>query len=169
MNNVNRVNAPAFTGAIVIARHAPAESCDSETGWKIDNRGDKALRIATPSLTTSNRTASITADCAVITTHDEAAANGKNVLKCISTVSAHLQHASIESNIWVHFRSFEIEILVKRQLTRSDRKLYGVEPLIAYDRWIINQCGVRRRIGRWRWHAAIGCDPKRRRSQHICC
>ena len=123
MSDAYRVNAPAFTGATVIARHAPAESCGSETARQVNNRSDKALRIATPGLTASNRTAPIGADSTVITTRDEAAANGKNVLECISTVSAHLEYASIEPNVWIHIRSFEIEILMKRQLNLSDRKV----------------------------------------------
>ena len=123
VNNVNRVNAPAFTAASVIAPHAPAESCRSKTGRQDDNRGDKALRIATPRLTPCDRTAPISGDCSVITARGETAANGENVLKCISTVGAHLKHASIEPNIWIHVGSFEIEILPKRQLNRSDRKL----------------------------------------------
>jgi hypothetical protein len=116
VSNINRVNAPTFSGATVIAGHAPAQPGDSETERQVDDRSGKALRIATPCLTACNRTAPITADRAVITTHDEAAANGKNVLKCISTVSAHLQHASVEPNIWVQVRRFEIKILLEDQL-----------------------------------------------------
>jgi hypothetical protein len=116
VSNVNRVDAPTFTGATVIAGHAPAQPGDSETERQVDDRCDKALRIATPGLATCNRTAPITAHCTVITTHDEAAAKSKNVLKCVSTVSAHLQHASIEPNIWVNVRRFEIEILLEAQL-----------------------------------------------------
>jgi hypothetical protein len=123
VSNAYRVNAPAFTGATVIARHAPAESCGSKTARQVNNRGDKALRIATPGLTPSNRTAPIGADSTGITTCDEAAANGENVLECIATVSAHLEYSSIEPNIWVHLRCFEIEILMKRQLNRIGRKL----------------------------------------------
>jgi len=114
MNDVNCVNAPAFTGATVIAGHAPADHCASRIRWQVDDGRDKALRIATPGLTTSNRTPPVSADCAVITTHDEAAANSKNVLKCIPAVSAQLEYAAVKPNIWVHFRGFEIEILVKR-------------------------------------------------------
>ena len=123
MSDAYRVNAPAFTGATVIARHAPAESCRSETARQVDNRSDKALRIATPGRATCNRTAPISADCTVIATHEESASERKNVLKRISAVSAHLKHASIESNVWVHFRRLEIEILMKRQLNRIGRKL----------------------------------------------
>ena len=75
---------------------------------------DKAPRIAAPRLTTCDRTTPIGADCAVITAHDEAAAHGKNVLKCISTIKTHLQHTSIEPNIWIHVRRFEIEIVLGR-------------------------------------------------------
>jgi hypothetical protein len=115
MSNINSVNAPTFTGATVIAGHAPAQPGGSETERQVDHRSGKTLRIAAPGLTTCNRTAPITANCAVITTHDEAAANSKNVLKCIPTISTHLQHASIEPDIWVHVRRFEIEILPKDQ------------------------------------------------------
>ena len=40
--------------------------------------------------------------CAIIAAHDEAAADGENVLKCISTVSAQLKHTSVEPNGWIH-------------------------------------------------------------------
>jgi hypothetical protein len=116
VSNVNSVDAPTFTGATVIAGHTPAQPGGSETQRQVDDRSSKALRIATPCLPACNRTAPITADCTVITTHDEAAANGKNVLKRIPTVSAHLQHASIEPHIWVDVRRFEIEILLEDQL-----------------------------------------------------
>jgi hypothetical protein len=123
MNNINRVNPPAFTGTRVVARHAPAKSCASEAGRQSHDRTHKAVRITTPSLTTCNRTATISADRPIIPTRDEAAARGKNVLKGISTISAHLQHASIESDIWVHVGSFEIEILLESQLNRRGGKL----------------------------------------------
>lgn len=116
VSNVNSVDAPPLTGATVIAGHAPAQPGGSETERQVDDRSGKALRIATPCLTACNRTAPITADCTVITTDDKAAAKRKNVLKCISTVSAHLQHASVEPNIWVHVRRFEIKILLEDQL-----------------------------------------------------
>lgn len=122
MSNDNGVNAPAFTAATVVARHAPAESCAFKTERQDNNRIDKALGITTPRLTTCNRTASISADCPVITTGGETGAHGENVLKCISAVSADLQHTSIEPNTWVHVRNFEIEILLKVQLNRCDGK-----------------------------------------------
>jgi hypothetical protein len=114
--DIDGVNAPAFAGATVIAGHSPAEPADSETERQVDDCCGKALRIATPSLATCNRTAPISGGNTVVPAHDEAASNGKNVLKCISTASAHLQHASIEPNIWIHVRRFEIEILLEDQL-----------------------------------------------------
>lgn len=90
MSDDNGINAPAFTAAIVIARHAPAELCAVKTERQDNNCIDKALRITTPRLTTCNRTAASTANCSVITTRGETGAHGANVLKCIPTVSADL-------------------------------------------------------------------------------
>ena len=112
---------------------------------------DKAPRIAAPRLTTCDRTTPVGADCAVITTHDEAAANGENVLKCISTIKTHLQHTSIEPNVWVHVRGFKIEIVLEDQLYSSPRngKVQRVESFVAYDTWIINERSIGRCIRRW--------------------
>lgn len=46
------------------------------------------MRVTAPSLTTRNGTASIRADGAVIAPYDEAPAGRKNVLECISAISA---------------------------------------------------------------------------------
>jgi len=86
----NCVDAPAFTGAAVVAGHSPAEPAAWGEEWQADLCTDKPPRITAPRLTTRDRTTPIGADCAVITTHDEAAANGKNVLKCISTIKTHI-------------------------------------------------------------------------------
>ena len=73
-------------------------------------------------------------------------ANGENVLKCISTIKTHLQYASVEPNVWVHVRRFEIEIVLEEQLYSRprNRKVQRVEPFVAYDTWIVNK----RSIGR---------------------
>ena len=112
----------------------------------MDHCTDKAPRITAPRLTTCDRTTPVGADCAVITTDAEAAANGENVLKCISTIIAHLQHSSIEPNVWIHVRRFEIEIVLEEQLDSSprNRKVQRVEPFVAYDTWIINERSIRR-------------------------
>ena len=48
---------------------------------------------------------------AVVSAHHEAAASGKDVLECISTISAHLQHAAVEAEIRVQIGGFEIKIV----------------------------------------------------------
>jgi len=50
-------------------------------------------------LTASNRTASIDADSAVVAASYEEAACGNDILKRISTVSADLQHTSVEAEV----------------------------------------------------------------------
>jgi hypothetical protein len=82
---------------------------------EVDYGGDEALRIVAPSRTTSNRTATISADCAVVTAHHEATASGKNVLKGVSTVSAELQYAAVEAEVGVRVRGFKIEVLPEGQ------------------------------------------------------
>jgi hypothetical protein len=119
----------------------------------VDHCTDKTPRITAPRLTTCDRTTPVGADCAVITTDAEAAANGENVLKCISTIKAHLQHSSIEPNVWIHVRRFEIEIVLEGQLYSSPRngKVQRVESFVAYDTWIINERSIGRCCRRWHW------------------
>jgi hypothetical protein len=62
-------------------------------------------------LTTCNRAAAISANGAVIPAHDEAPASGKNILKRVSTVTAHLQHAAVVAEIGILARRFKIEIV----------------------------------------------------------
>src|SRR6267154_3712285 len=92
----NRVNAPAFAGAAVVAGHSPAKSAAWGEEWQVDHCTDKTPRITAPRLTTCDRTTPVGADRAVITTDAEAAAKGENVWKCMSTIKTHLQHTSIE-------------------------------------------------------------------------
>ena len=67
--------------------------------------------VAAPCLTTGYGAATIGCNRAVVSAHREAATNGKDVLKCISTISAHLQHAAVEAEIRVQIGGFEIEIM----------------------------------------------------------
>jgi hypothetical protein len=90
VNNANRVNAPAFAGASVIAGHSAAQPGVFGAERQVDDGGNEALRIAAPRLTACNRTAPISGDRTVVAANDEAAAYGKNVLKGVSTVRAHL-------------------------------------------------------------------------------
>jgi hypothetical protein len=82
-----------------------------ENDWEVDHRRDEARRIAAPSLTTCNRTAPVVTDRSVISASHEAATDGKHVLKCVSTVSADLQHAAVKSYIGIYVRCFKVEVL----------------------------------------------------------
>jgi hypothetical protein len=50
-------------------------------------------------LATSNGAASISADHAVVSANNEVSTGRKNVLKCISAVSAQLEHATVKAEI----------------------------------------------------------------------
>jgi hypothetical protein len=65
--------------------------------WQVDQGCDEAARVTTPSLTTSNRTAPVGANGAVVAASYETTASGENILKCISTVEADLQHATVKA------------------------------------------------------------------------
>jgi hypothetical protein len=109
--NVDRVNAPAFIGATGIAGHSPAKPVKCGESWQVDHGRDEALGVATPSLTTRNRATAINADGAIIAPYLEESTNGKNILKRIPTVSAHLQNAPVEAEVWILARRFKIEIV----------------------------------------------------------
>jgi hypothetical protein len=113
--DVHGVNAPALIGAHGIAGHPPTESTFCLNRREVHYGRDEALRIAAPSRTTGNRTATISADSAVITAHQKATAGGNNVLKGVSTVSAELQYATVEPEVGIRLRGFEIEVLPKGQ------------------------------------------------------
>jgi hypothetical protein len=65
-------------------------------------------------LKTSNGTASIGADRAVVAAASERIS--RNVLKCIPTVDAELQHTAIKAYGRICGRRFEIEIVAEHQL-----------------------------------------------------
>ena len=88
--NIGIVNAPAFVGATGVACHSPAQLAQIKRKWQLHRCRNEALRVAAPSLTTSNRAAAISANRTVVAAHKEAAAGGKDVLKRISAVSAEL-------------------------------------------------------------------------------
>jgi hypothetical protein len=117
--NVDRVNAPTLIGATAVAGHPPTKCTRHKKKWQVRHGRDEALGVAAPSLTTSNRTTAISADCAVIASHYEAPASCKNILKRISTVSADLQDASVEAEVRVFGRRFKVEILPENQTWRS--------------------------------------------------
>lgn len=129
---MHRINAPAFTGAAVVAGHAPAQ-CDCGNARHVDDGYGKALRIATPCLTACDRTATVIGDRAVVATHQKASSGGKNVLERISTVGAELEHATVETHIRIDVGGFKIEIVPECQLTATAEKLnrHRIEPFIA--------------------------------------
>jgi hypothetical protein len=117
--DVNRIDAPALVGDHGVAGHPPTESTFCLNRREVHYGRDEALGIAAPGRTTGNRTATISADCAVITAHQETTASGNNVLKGASTISAELQHPAIKTEVSVRLRGFKIEVLPKGQ-TRGD-------------------------------------------------
>jgi hypothetical protein len=118
--NVDRINAPTLIGATAVAAHPPTKCCTRhKKKWPVHHGRDEALRIAAPSLTTSNRTTAISADGAVVASDHEDPASCKNILKRFSTVSADLQDASVEAEVRVFARRFKVEILPENQTWRS--------------------------------------------------
>jgi hypothetical protein len=113
--DVNRVNAPALIGASGIAGHPPAKPTERLNRREVHHGRNEALRIAAPSRTTGNRTTPIRANCAVVTAHHEATANGKNVLECVSAISAELQHPAVETEVRIWIGGFKIEVLSEGQ------------------------------------------------------
>ena len=78
--NLDRVNAPTLIGATAVAAHPPTKCCTRhKKKWPVHHGRDEALRIAAPSLTTSNRTTEISADGAVVAARDECATRGNDI------------------------------------------------------------------------------------------
>jgi hypothetical protein len=69
-------------------------------------------------VTTGDRATSVVTDCPIITATNEASAHGKDILKGISAVRAHLKHAAIEPNIGV-CGCFKVEVVPECQLSAA--------------------------------------------------
>jgi hypothetical protein len=140
---VHRINAPPFTRAAIVTRHAPAQ-CQSGKGRHVDDGRHKALRIAAPRLATCNGTTPISGDSAVVAAHYKAAPVSKNVLERIATVGAELDHATVEPHIGIGFGCFKIEIVPECQLTAAadNTNRQGIEPLVAKYCGIINESRI---------------------------
>jgi hypothetical protein len=72
-------------------------------------------------------------------------------LKRISTVSAHFEHATIEPEMLIRLRSFEIEVVPEyEQNTAVLEKINepSVEQFIANHGWVIDVEGIWECIGR---------------------
>lgn len=170
IGDIDRVNAPTLIRATNIASYSPAQPTVCNKRGQVHHACDEALRVATPRLKPRNGATSIGADGAIIATQKEGA--GRNVLKRISTVTADLQHAAVETHIGIRVGRFKIEVVPECQARVEHLKkteVWRVQPFVAHYRWIIDECCVRRCIGRRHWHSRIRCDPERRWSLRICC
>jgi hypothetical protein len=139
---IDIVNAPTLIGARGIASHPPAQPTERLNRWYVHHRRDKTFGVAAPSSTTRDRTTTISADGAVITTHEKASAGGKNILKGSSAISAELQHATVKTDIRIRIRGFEVEIVSETQTCGTaleETKLRRIEPLVAYYSGIIDE------------------------------
>src|SRR5215216_4806959 len=74
--HVERVDAPTLIASTVVACHPPPKPARSLNRWNIHDCRDVRARVATPRLTTGNRTATIRGNCAVIPAHHKATAHG---------------------------------------------------------------------------------------------
>jgi len=111
--NRHGIDTPAFAGTTAVTGHAPTEANPRRyhNCWYVHHSREKTARIAAPCLTACNRAASISSDCAIITSADETAANIENVLKRGSAIGARLKHTAIEADIRIDIGGFEIEVL----------------------------------------------------------
>jgi len=122
-NNVNRINAPALAGAACVAGHSPTQPPLRDPPGNVHHGRYEPTRVAAPSLTTCNRTTTIGADNAVVAAHLEAATSRKDVLECISTVNADLYHPTVETQVRILARRFNIEVMPQGQLWFKKRKV----------------------------------------------
>ena len=98
---IHGVNTPPFIACLRVACHPPAKPTERLNRGHVHHGRDKPFRVAAPCLTTGNGAAPIGGDDAVIAAQQKAAAYRKNILKRISTITAELQHATIETEIGV--------------------------------------------------------------------
>ena len=98
MNDINVVDAPAFTGNAVVTSHPPAHySIGNASTRKIHHGGvDKSGRVTGPCLPPSQGIATATVDRAVVTAENKRATGSKDVLKGQPVIIADLQHPAIE-------------------------------------------------------------------------
>jgi hypothetical protein len=168
---IDRVHAPTLIRATRVAGHPPPKPTLRKADGQIHHACDEPLRVAAPSLTTGDRTTTIRADRAVVATHQEAPASGKNILKRIPTIRADLQHATVETEVWIRIRCFKIEVVPECQSRGKNlekNQTQSVEPFVAHYGGIIDESGIGRRVSRWHWHSRVRCNPKRRRTLGIC-
>jgi len=132
-SDTDGIDAPAFAGTAVIAHHAPTQPGGCGNQWQVDHGRDEALRVAAPCLTTSNGTAAVLGNSAVVAAYNEAAAGRKNVSKRVSTVCADLQYAAVEADIGIG-GGFKIKIVPECQLSAArfgKKDGRRIEPFVA--------------------------------------
>lgn len=108
--NLDCIDTPAFARATVITSHPPTEFAHRLDRRQVYNSRDETARVTTPRLAASDRAISISTDCPIIAATNETSANGKNVLKGISTVSAHFQDTAVKPDIRI-CRCFKVEVV----------------------------------------------------------
>jgi hypothetical protein len=89
-----------------------------------------------------------------VTANRKASAWIKNILEA-SAADTYLQYATVKA-------AFKIQVLAERQLRRValDRNASWIKALVADCVRIIDECGVRQRIGWREWISVIGGDPQ---------
>jgi hypothetical protein len=110
--------------------------------WQVHRRGEEAIRVAAPSLATTDGALETAADRVRITIKHEAATRIENVLERSAT-DADLQEAAIKP-------AFKVEIVAEDQLggVALDGNAGRVEPLVTDCVRIVNERGIRQRISR---------------------
>jgi hypothetical protein len=104
------VHTPAFAGATGVTGHPPPQHC-TKTKWQVHCCADETLRVAAPCLKPRNRTAASRANCTVVSAIHEAA--GRNVLKCVPTISAVFKHAAVKAEVGILTGRLKVKIMPK--------------------------------------------------------
>jgi hypothetical protein len=111
LSDDNCINSPALPGYAAIAAYPPPQHhVGSPSHPYVYGRRGKATRVPCPCLPASKRVATTAANRAIVTATLKAA-DCENVLECVSTISADLQHAAIEAIL-------HVKIISKRYLRR---------------------------------------------------
>jgi hypothetical protein len=97
-------------------------------------------------LKTSNRTAPIRADRAVVPAHSESLS--RDIGKGISIVPAEFEHSAVEAEIGIDGGSIKVKIMAEREFATDQklgRKYTGrVQAFVAHNGRVINERGIRR-------------------------
>ena len=159
LNDINVVDAPAFTGDAAVTSHPPAQySIDNASVREIHHRGvDKTARVSGPCLPPSQGIATATVDRAVVTAENKCATDSKDVLKGQSVIIADLQHPTVESIL-------QVEVVAEGYLQAAqiaDKTNGWRKKLLVADRGrIIYEDSIGRCIRGWYGHSGLRCHPR---------